>query len=228
MPYVPSKKTDGKAEDREIIDRAVEIAATAAAKSITDNRSLIRVYKKEFLDTALALALLMNGEAEKDPSYVPTALATAAHEAAKPYGYQLAELGELNYAITRFIQRVPQLMVANGKWPAKDEIRYWLYAGTASALIHASRHTEDLELGIDGVFKDIKDEYKWRVNRSYEIAQIIKSGDCYDTPFYNKPLKLVDEDGKEVGYVDVCVVRSPETLGKDTLDFDLVLRKRSK
>ena len=37
MPYVPSKKTDGKSTDREILDKFVEIQAEESAKKITNN-----------------------------------------------------------------------------------------------------------------------------------------------------------------------------------------------
>jgi hypothetical protein len=45
------------------------------------------------------------------------------------------------------------------------------------------------------------------VNRSYETAQIIKSGDCYDTPYYNRLVKVVDEKGQDVGYMHIDVIR---------------------
>ena len=134
-------------------------------------------------------------------------------------------MGELNYAMTRFVQRVPQIKVANNSWT--QELRYWLYARTVSALIYASRHTEDLDLGIDGVFEDIKDEYKRRVNTSYEAAQILKSGDCYDTPYYTRLVEVVDEDGNLIGHMEVMLKRGDETLTKDMLDGVFVLKKKS-
>ena len=43
MPYVPSKKTDGKSTDREVIDIAVENLACKAANEITANPTLLDV-----------------------------------------------------------------------------------------------------------------------------------------------------------------------------------------
>lgn len=55
MPYVPSKKTDEKSTDREVIDLAVEKAAQAAAEKITNNLSVIKVYKNVFSDVIDAI-----------------------------------------------------------------------------------------------------------------------------------------------------------------------------
>ena len=148
MPYVPSKKTDGKSTDREILDVAVE------------------------------------------------KLANAICDVSIPYKYDGAFLGELNYSITRLIQRIPQLMVDKGFF--KSALRYWIYAGIAGVLI------------------DIKDEYKRRVNTSYEAAQIVKSGDCYDTPYYTKLVEIIDQIGKVVGYQEVMIKKEDDN-GQDIL-----------
>lgn len=227
MPYVPSKKTNGRSTDREVIDAALAPLVRGVAANITNNLSLRKIYERVFIQTAsdlrdmLKTPMLINIKR----SGILWNLAKAIYKTGEKYGYEGAYLGEFNYAITRFIQRVPQIKVEQGEW--KYEFRYWLYAETISALVYASRHTEDLDIGVDGVFIDIKDEYKWRVNRSYETAQILKNGDCYDTPYYNKPLEITDEKGATIGYIHVDVKRSKETLNLDLLDYQLVLKKKS-
>src|SRR3989344_6054085 len=224
MPYVPSKKTDGKSTDRVMLDKAVEALAQEAADKISDNLSLLTVYQGVFVGVANSLAHLLSGKPVADKTAVWN-LATVFYDLENAYDYEGAFLGELNYAMTRFVQRVPQIKVANNSWT--QELRYWLYARTVSALIYASRHTEDLDLEIDGVFEDIKDEYKRRVNTSYEAAQILKSGDCYDTPYYTRLVEVVDEDGNPVGHMEVMLKRGDETLAKDMLDGKIVLKKKN-
>ena len=226
MPYVPSKKTDGKSSDREIIDEALRPLVQKVAKEITNNFSLRKIYQRVFVEVASNLQyFLWKKPITVSSSYLEWELAKAICIASAKSDYGGAYLGEFNYAITRFIQRVPQIKVERGDW--EDEFRYWLYAETVSALIYASRHTESLNIGVDGVFIDIKDEYKWRVNRSYETAQIIKSGDCYSTPYYNKPVEVVNEIGIHVGYVYIDVKRDKMTLNIDELDYQLVLKKKN-
>lgn len=231
MPYISSEETDGKSSDRKIIDAALEPLARKIAAEITNNFSLRKIYQRVFIETARALyhlIHLLNSEEiynafQLDPASIK--LAKTIYRVGTREYYGGAYLGAFNYAITRFIQRVPQIKVEQGEW--KYEFRYWLYAETVSALVYASRHTEDLDIGVDGVFIDIKNEYKWRVNRSYETAQILKNGDCYDTPYYNKLVEVVDENGNHIGHVYVDVERSKETLNLDRLDFQLVLKKKS-
>lgn len=226
MPYVPSKKTVPPAEDRKILDPAVEALAKDTAVKIINNPSLNILYKDVFLKVADVLSYLMAGNDYTGTSFAGK-LAKAIYEVSKKYGYWGAHQGELNYSITRFIQRVPQIMVEQKKWAKKNEFRYWVYASTVSALRYAADHTENLDIVVDGVFEDIKDEYKWKVNRAYEAAQIVKSGDCYDTPYYTRLVAVVDEDGKFVGYLDVYLKRDESTIHKDVLDYELVLRKKA-
>ena len=157
MPYVPSEKTDGKSQDRNIIDVAVETLAKAIV------------------------------------------------EVSIPYEYDGAFLGELNYAVTRLIQRIPQMFV--DKKIFKSALRYWIYAGIA------------------GVLTDIKDEYKWRVNRAYEMEQILKSGDCYDTPYFTKLIEVVDETGKLVGYTDLYLKNDGENYKLDKVPNKIIVKK---
>ena len=225
MPYVPSKKTDGKSLDREILDKAVEVLAEEATRRISDNLSLIKVYKSIFLDVARALADRLSGHKEiKDSS--ESNLALAIYEMGAKYGYQGAYLGEFNYAFTRFIQRVPQIKVKNGEWA--QELRYWLYAATVEALKYAAQEMRDAGIGVSGVFEDIKDEYKRRVNTAYEAEQILKSGDCYDAPYYTRLVEVVDENGEHVGHQEIMLKREDATLNKDILESKIVLFLKKK
>lgn len=224
MPYVPSKKTDGESRDREFLNPFVENCAKDAAQHITSNLSLIDVYKAFFVTVASQLACRYGLSAvHLKQSAAIDFLAHAIHDAGEAHGYEGAYLGELNYAITRFIQRVPQIKVENGEW--EQELRYWLYAATVEALIFASRKTEDFGIGISGVFEDIKDEYKRRVNTAYEAAQIAKSGDCYDTPYYTRLVEVVDEHGDLVGHQEIMLKRSEETRDVDILGGIMVFKK---
>lgn len=222
MPYVPSKKTDGKSTDREVLDAVVERLAGDVVVRISNNLSLITVYKSVFMEVAKSLHSLSHG-VSIDKS-IEVELAQTIHDVGAKYGYEGAFLGELNYAITRFIQRVPQLKVQNGAWA--QELRYWLYAATVEALTYASYETRDLGIGVSGVFEDIKDEYKRRVNTAYEAEQILKSGDCYDTPYYTRLVEVVDENGALVGHQEVMLKRNDATLHQDLLDFRVFVKKK--
>lgn len=132
------------------------------------------------------------------------ALAEGIAKVAKKYGYKGAFLGETNYALTRLFNHLPRELVKSGE--AKSEIRYWMQAG------------------IFGVLLDIALEYKFRVNQAYEYAQRVKSGDCYDTPYYSKLVEVVDKRGKHIGYVDIGMKRTDETLSQDVLTLKLKLQ----
>jgi len=229
MPYVPSKKTDGKSIDREQLDIAVEALAQDLAGKITNNLSLITVYKNVFQTIANQLTLHRNNPNTVFVNDPEVALACTIHSVGAEYPYEGAFLGELNYAITRLIQRVPQIKVQRGEWA--QEIRYWLYAATVEALTWAA-YNAPTGFGVSGVFEDIKDEYKRRVNTAYEAEQILKSGDCYDTPYYTRLVRVVKEDGTLVGHQEVMLKRSDATLNVDVLFGDvfgeIVLRQPTK
>jgi len=221
MPYVPSKKTEGGFPDREIIDVAVESLAGKVASRISNNLSLIAEYKATFKEIGCVLYSIIHGlriipGTEAD-------LGRAIYDVGTLHNYEGAYLGELNYAITRFIQRVPQIKVQTGAWT--HEFRYWIYAATVEALVYASYGARNFGIGISGVFEDVKDEYKRRVNTAYEAEQIIKNGDCYDTPYYTKIIRAVDSEGAVVGYMEVMLKRDPHTLAKDVLGVRVVLDK---
>lgn len=226
MPYVPSKKTIPPAEDRVILDPAIEAVAKEATERITNNLSLIGVYKNIFLTTADFLdRLLRDGRLSIVPDAM-TKLAQTIFEVGCRHGYEGAHLGEFNYVFTRFIQRVPQIKVRREDWKETDELRYWLYALTVEALSFAAHETRNLGIGVSGVFEDVKDEYKWEVNRPYEVAQIIKSGHCYDTPYYSRVVEVVDNDSRHVGHIEIMLKRSPDTINLDVLPYHLVLQKK--
>ena len=225
MPYVPSEKTVPPAEDREILNPLVDAVAERAASAIKENRDLIPVYRTVFTNVGLDLELLVQ-KRHVGGSSPEFHLASAIFELRKKYDYDGAEDGELNYSITRFIQRVPQIKVKRGEWPNKNELRYWSYVRAGHALIAAALHFKDSELGLMGVYIDVKDEYKWRVNRAYEAAQIIKSGDCYDTPYYTKLMPVRFKN--KVRYIDVYCERDEETLDKDVLEWELVAVPKKK
>lgn len=126
-----------------------------------------------------------------------SALADGIAHVAKKYNYDGAFAGELNYALTRLLQEIPRSLMATGQ--IKEEIRYWI-----QPLMY-------------GVLTDVAWEHKRRVNVSYEAAQIVKSGDCYDTPFYTRLVEIVDKAGSHVGYQEVMVKRSDATLKADVI-----------
>ena len=124
-------------------------------------------------------------------------LADGIAQVAKKYKYDGAFAGELNYALTRLLQDIPRSLISSGQ--IKEEIRYWI-----QPLMY-------------GVLTDVAWEHKRRVNVSYEATQIVKSGDCYDTPFYTRLVEIINTDGSHVGYQEVMVKRSKETLTKDVI-----------
>ncbi len=220
VPYVPSLKTDGKSQDRVLIDKEVDKVAQEMAEAAQTNFDVLEQYKAFF--SCVCIGLIRREAGAK--SAIP--LVNTIWDVAEKYEYEGAFLGELNYAITRIIQRVPQIKVGLGEWEAKSELRYWLYAITVEASIYIAKMYQDRGIGIGGVFEDIKDEYKRRVNTAYEAACILKSGDCYDTPYYTKLVEVRDENDKLIGHQEIMVKRSDETKDKDVLEGSFVLKAK--
>jgi hypothetical protein len=203
MPYIP-------AENRPAIDEAVAILAEEIAAELLSNditAALSERYRICFMAIAEAIVSLEKG-------MTPTAslsvdrLAARIIEAARGYRQQGGWLGELNYALTRLIQQVPFIMHRNQAW--KEAMRYWLYAETVGALtrtaydIHSRYGNDWISNGLAGVFEDVKDEYKRRVNTAYEAAQIRKSGDCYDhSPFRTELVKF--NTGGADGWIEIML-----------------------
>ncbi len=188
MPYV-------KHSHRQKLDPFIERASDKIAESsalLKYPQEIGQVYYLEFLDIVRALRALAlkkeddihGGSSHKNSIHH---LADAIFSAGKDDGGFWA--GDLNYAITRMIQLVPRKLVQKGKW--EKEFRYWTYAATAGALertalsvneMFSDRSDESdwINTVLVGVFIDIKDEYKRRVNVPYEIEQTASNGDCYD------------------------------------------------
>jgi hypothetical protein len=52
--------------------------------------------------------------------------------------------------------------------------------------------------------KDVKDEYKRRVNTAYEALQIRKSGDCYEkSPFHTQLVEF--ETAGVTGWIEIML-----------------------
>jgi len=124
-------------------------------------------------------------------------LSEAIAQVSARHGYEGAFAGELNYSITRLIQEIPRSLMKRGQ--IKEELRYWI------------------QPTIYGVLLDIILEHKRRVNVAYEAHQIVKSGDCYDTPYYTKLFEVVDNHGKHIGYTEVMVAKDDESIKKDVM-----------
>jgi hypothetical protein len=61
MPYIPSEKTNPPANDRKMIDAAVDPLAAHIASKIDSNRALLREYKITFMEIAQAVNDYKNG-----------------------------------------------------------------------------------------------------------------------------------------------------------------------
>jgi hypothetical protein len=207
MPYVAAKA-------RPALDAAVEkVALKLVMGRVCNGYQLLKLLKEEFAQIVCDLEVYL--KVQPCATWRPTGGFSAnpiAHAVwYSQEKYQEGEfLGYLNYAITRLVQRLPQLMVENEQLEETEEFRYWMYAMIVDALNYVSVNWVFNVSGIAGVFVDIKDEYKWRANRGYEIAQIEKSGDCYDTPYYSRLAEVTDDLGR-VGFIEVFVKRSRST-----------------
>jgi hypothetical protein len=197
MPYIPPN-------NRPAINAPVDALAEELADALIAQRHTAEIsvhYRKAFREIADFIATL-----ERQPGAKPAGkaqeLGRAIVETARGYNLKGAWAGELNYALTQLIQMVPFKMLKKKVW--EESLRYWLYAQTVGALtragyeIHARYGDDYIGNGLAGVFEDVKDEYKRRVNTAYEAAQIRKSGDCYDhVPYRTQlvPFKVADAEG---------------------------------
>ncbi len=127
-------------------------------------------------------------------------------QVAAAYKYDGAFAGELNFFLTRVLNHLPRSLME--KQGFKEEIRYWI-----QPLMY-------------GVLLDVALEHKRRVNVPYEAAQIIKSGDCYDTPYYTRLVQVVDTNGNHVGYQEVMLKRSEATLNEDVVGTVCILENK--
>lgn len=218
MPYVPTN-------DRPKLNILVEKLAASLALRITTNSSVVKEYRRayrfilwgirsNFNPIYKILVAIFNS---LNPDAI--ALGKGIFNIAIKYNYELAYLGELNYAITCLLQEVPIAMVTLTEW--KEELRYWLYACSVESLVKQSDGWF-MPVGTAGVFADIHAEYKVRVNEAYEHIQIKKSGDCYYGPYYSRVMDVVDKTGKLIGTIKVNMTRSDNTLGLDVLPLKIV------
>lgn len=218
MPYVASRRQN--ADDRELIDVEVKNVAQAIV-NISDVPMLVFEFFNDSMRQVCSVIRACENGFGANAHLPAQKLGRVIYDVSRKYEYEGAWLGELNYATTRLIQEIPKVMVDKGLM--KTELRYWFYAETVGylgALSHyfqSISNTNWIDQGFAGVFEDIKDEYKWRVNRSYEAYQIIKSGDCYDTPYYTKLVEVTDSKGFHRGYMDISVKRSDTTVNKDVI-----------
>lgn len=205
MPYIP-------AANRPPIDEKVAALADEIAAAMVLNRHTAEIsthYRRAFLEIADFLSALERGTAGKPASAAQHVAATIV-EVSRAAGVKGGWTGELNYAITRLIQYVPHAMRLRKAWD--QSLRYWIYAQTVGALtrtaydLHSRTADDYVGNGLTGVFEDVKDEYKRRVNTAYEAAQILKSGDCYELAPYRTQLVADTVDGV-AGWQEVMLPR---------------------
>jgi hypothetical protein len=204
MPYIA-------AEDRPSLDAVVDALAdelaSKLAKEMNGDTEVSTCYKEAFVAVARRLGGLQKGEEQSARSRAEK-LAFEIFTGAEKHGYRGAWVGGFDYALTRLIQRVPVEMVEKRVW--KEEFRFWVYVQTAGALertamsIHSDGGDDDwVTDALVAVLTDVKDEYKRRVNSAYEAIQIMKSGDCYSTPYRTEVVEVKDDTSKVIGYTEV-------------------------
>jgi hypothetical protein len=205
MPYIP-------AANRPAIDAKVNALAGEIAEEMIRLRHTAEIsahYRRAFVAIADFLSAKEH-ETAVAPDSAAQWLAATIIETASGSGVKGGWTGELNYAITRLIQRVPDEMRVRGAWD--EPLRYWIYAQTVGALtrtayeLHSSMADDYVGNGLAGVFEDVKDEYKRRVNTAYEAAQILKSGDCYEYAPFRTQIVPATVDGV-VGYQEVMLAK---------------------
>lgn len=204
MPYIPP-------DNRPPIDEKVQALAGEIADAVADAGQTAEIsvhYRNAFLEIAAFLARAETGEKAPPPAGAAEELASTILEIAAGYDLKGGWTGELNYALTQLIQQVPYQLFRRGAWD--EPLRYWIYAETVGALtrtaydLHARMENDYVGNGLAGVFEDVKDEYKRRVNTAYEAAQILKSGDCYAHVPFRTELVAVRVAGVQ-GYQEVLL-----------------------
>jgi hypothetical protein len=209
MPYISA--ANRPAIDEKVAPLADEIATAMIHEQHTAEISTY--YRRVFLEIADFISAAEKATAV-EPASKAQQLAATILETARPSGVKAGWTGELNYAITRLIQRVPYEMRLRKAWD--ESLRYWIYAETVGALtrtaydMHVRTGDDYVGNGLTGVFEDIKDEYKRRVNTAYEAAQILKSGDCYELAPFRTRLVVATVDGV-AGYQEVMLPKQNPT-----------------
>ncbi len=207
MPYIPP-------ENRPAINEAVDALAEQMADELEHTGGTAEIserYREAFMDMARFIAAVEAApESPPEPESEAQRVADAVVDMAAAYNQKGGWLGELNYAVTTLVQAVPFKMYQRGAW--EEALRYWLYAETVGALtrtayeLHEKSGNKWVPNGLAGVFEDVKDEFKRRVNSAYEAAQIRKSGDCYHmVPFRTQLVPM--EVGEVSGFIEVMLRR---------------------
>jgi hypothetical protein len=202
MPYVPGLKTmarewlkyDGNTNPTEA-ELATAVEALKGEVLLLGREAVVTKYETIFPRDKIA-------DDREILDVLAQATAKGIAEVAAKYKYKGAHAGELNYTLTRILNHLPRELMKTGEM--KSELRYYF-----NAIIY-------------GVLLDVALEHKTRVNKAYEIAQIKKSGDCYDGPYYNRVMDVMTKDGKTIGSIMVNMARSDETLNIDVLPNKLV------
>ena len=207
MPYIPPN-------NRPPIDEAVDVLAKEIADAMEANKETAELGSRLRLAFMAVARYIRDSESGKPPAASgktqdpAQALARRILDIATSYGIKGGWTGELNYVVTRLLQAVPYQLYKRGEW--QEPLRYWIYAEAVGALtrtawdLHAECADDYIGNGLCGVFIDIKDEYKRRVNTAYEAAQIMKSGDCYDRTTFRTQLVPVIVNGVE-GYQEIML-----------------------
>jgi hypothetical protein len=203
MPYIPPN-------NRPPIDEAVDQLAKEIADAMQAGKETSELGSRLRAAFMAVARYIRESETGKSPAVGGKAqeLARRILDIAASYGIKGGWTGELNYAVTRLLQAVPYQLYKKGEW--QEPLRYWIYAETVGALtrtawdLHAECADDYIGNGLCGVFIDIKDEYKRRVNTAYEAAQILKSGDCYDRTTFRTQLVPVSINGVD-GYQEVML-----------------------
>ncbi len=217
MSYV--EKAEREKLDSYINDLAEDIAMKLSwkpnklgKKTAQQEEDISGLYKQAIIGIADTIIDRESGKSAA-PSTPAQKLGQRIFEVAKEAngGSQMGWFGGFNYSVTRLIQIVPHIMVVNLEWQA--EFRYFLYALTAGAIeqsaldIRAKKVPANVEWAVNGLVGtlfDVKDEYKRRVNISYEAIQIKKSGDCYDVPFRTEVVDVKDPEGNK-GFQEIMM-----------------------
>ncbi|MGD2175323.1 MAG: hypothetical protein PVJ27_07965 [Candidatus Brocadiaceae bacterium] len=207
MPYIPP-------ENRPAIDAVVDALADQIADKLEASGGTAEVselYREAFLEMAdFVTALERSGPEAPEATTPAQRVAEQVVAMAERYNQKGGWLGELNYAVTTLIQAVPFTLYSRGAWP--EVLRYWLHAETVGALtrtaydLHQRTGNDWIANGLAGVFEDVKDELKRRVNTAYEAAQIRKSGDCYDRMPFRTQLVPMQAGGVE-GFIEIMLPR---------------------
>ncbi len=207
MPYIPP-------ENRPPINAAVDELAEEIADALQRAGGTAEIsvhYRDAFAGMADCISAAETGPAGPLPAETAAQrVARAVMDVAAGYGQKGGWLGELNYAVTTLIQAVPFKLYRRGTWP--EALRYWLHAETVGALtraacdLHERTGNDWVANGLAGVFEDVKDELKRRVNTAYEAAQIRKSGDCYEMVPYRTQLVPLTA-GEVEGFIEVMLPR---------------------